>query len=147
MNVTRDIVRDLLPAYLSGEASSDTRQLVEEHLRADPDLEREARNATVALQAIGVATSPPDAAAEKAALDRVKRILRVQRVLFALALTCTLNAFTLGFSFDVGNGRTRVHWLAIPGQTEVTIAIGLVALGVWLAYWRISRHVRTHILG
>jgi predicted anti-sigma-YlaC factor YlaD len=32
MNITRNVVTDLLPIYLSGEASADTRALVEEYL-------------------------------------------------------------------------------------------------------------------
>ena len=40
MTVTRDVILDLLPLYLSGEASSETRELVKEHLDNDPDLAR-----------------------------------------------------------------------------------------------------------
>ena len=40
MNVTREIVKDLLPLYVSGEASADTRTLVESFLREDPELAR-----------------------------------------------------------------------------------------------------------
>src|SRR5438067_319948 len=38
MNVTQNVIHDLLPAYLAGEASADTVALVEEFLRLDPDL-------------------------------------------------------------------------------------------------------------
>jgi anti-sigma factor RsiW len=40
MTLTRDVILDLMPLYLSDEASSDTRALVEHHLDADPDLAR-----------------------------------------------------------------------------------------------------------
>jgi anti-sigma factor RsiW len=40
MAVTRDVILDLLPLYLSDEASPDTRSLVEQHLEADRDLAR-----------------------------------------------------------------------------------------------------------
>ena len=40
MNVTQNVIHDLLPAYLAGEASADTVTLVEEFLRLDPDLAR-----------------------------------------------------------------------------------------------------------
>ena len=40
MNVTREIVKDLLPLYVSGEASPDSRALVEAFLREDPQLAR-----------------------------------------------------------------------------------------------------------
>ena len=38
MEPTRDVIKDLLPLYLAGEASADSRALVEEHLDRDPDL-------------------------------------------------------------------------------------------------------------
>ena len=44
MNVTRQVVTDLLPIYLSGEASGDTKALVEDYFRQDPDFERIARS-------------------------------------------------------------------------------------------------------
>ena len=40
MQVTRDVVLDLLPAYLANEASPDTQALVREYLDSDPELAR-----------------------------------------------------------------------------------------------------------
>jgi len=40
MTVSREVIMDLLPLYLSDEASPDTRMLVEEHLESDTDLAR-----------------------------------------------------------------------------------------------------------
>jgi anti-sigma factor RsiW len=40
MAVTRDVILDLLPLYLSDEASTDSRALVKEHLETDPELAR-----------------------------------------------------------------------------------------------------------
>ena len=40
MAVTREVILDLLPLYLSDEASADSRTLVKEHLEIDPELER-----------------------------------------------------------------------------------------------------------
>ena len=40
MNVTREVVTDLLPIYFSGEASGDTKVLVEDYFRQDPDFEQ-----------------------------------------------------------------------------------------------------------
>ena len=37
MNVTREVISDLWPVYTSGEAGADTRALVEEFLREDPE--------------------------------------------------------------------------------------------------------------
>ncbi len=40
MEPTRDVVLDLLPLYLAGEASPDSQALVKDHLESDPDLAR-----------------------------------------------------------------------------------------------------------
>ncbi|HXT70491.1 MAG TPA: hypothetical protein VN700_12080 [Vicinamibacterales bacterium] len=37
MKVTRDVIYDLLPGYFSGEVSADTRAIVDEFLREDPE--------------------------------------------------------------------------------------------------------------
>ena len=40
MNVTRDVIYDLLPGYFSGDISPDTKSLVEDFLRQDPEFSR-----------------------------------------------------------------------------------------------------------
>ena len=40
MNVTRDVIYDLLPGYFSGDISPDTKALVDEFLRQDPEFSR-----------------------------------------------------------------------------------------------------------
>src|SRR6266700_2058936 len=37
MNITREVITDLWPVYASGEASADTRALVENFLQQDPE--------------------------------------------------------------------------------------------------------------
>ena len=55
MNITREVVTDLLPIYFSGEASGDTKVLVEEYFRQDPDFERMARSAATPLETLRAA--------------------------------------------------------------------------------------------
>jgi len=43
MEVTRDVIIDLLPLYLAGEVSADTKALVEAYLEKDPRLAEIAR--------------------------------------------------------------------------------------------------------
>ena len=43
MNVTHNVVTDLLPLYLAGEASDDTRVLVEAYLKQNPSFAVEVR--------------------------------------------------------------------------------------------------------
>jgi len=43
MNVTREVILDLLPVYLAGEASPATRALIEEYMEQDPELAQRIR--------------------------------------------------------------------------------------------------------
>src|SRR5215471_16718467 len=74
MNVTREVINDLWPVYAADEASADTRALVKEFLRQDPEF-------AGLLQGCGeegllrkvIPTLPPDREAQ--ALRRTKRLL------------------------------------------------------------------------
>ena len=43
MNISRDVVKDLIAVYLAGDASADTRALVESYLKTDPELAGDVR--------------------------------------------------------------------------------------------------------
>jgi hypothetical protein len=102
MNVTREVVTDLLPIYFSGEASGDTKVLVEEYFREDPDFESIARSAATPLEALRAAA--PIAAGsekEKRDLESVLWGLRRREWLFGVSLFLTL--VPLSFEFIHGH--------------------------------------------
>ncbi len=143
MNITQDIIEDLLPAYFSGEASVDTHRLVEDFFRKNPAFEVQARRSAQIVEALGRAPlARPDAAGELVALKRARRVLRVQRILMAVALTFSFNAVSLGFSFEVSDGRLHPLWLALPWQGPAVVILGLVAAALWFAYARAAQMVR-----
>jgi anti-sigma factor RsiW len=79
MTVTRQVVRDLWPLYAAGDASDDTRRLVEEFFAQDPELARTLRaevdQTAEADPAAGRSVDlPPNHEAKT--LDRVKARLR-----------------------------------------------------------------------
>jgi hypothetical protein len=47
MEITRNVILDLLPLYLNGDASPDTQALVEQYLDSDPELAELAKQTTV----------------------------------------------------------------------------------------------------
>jgi hypothetical protein len=148
MNVSRDVINDLLALYFSGEASPGTRNLIEEYFRENPAFAEEARRAAEALLAIGMTEElPSDTQLERKALKRAKKLLRVQSILLAIACTFTLNALSLGFSFEIGNGHMRAHWLAIPGQREVVLVLMFLAAATWFSYAFVRRRVKIRVLG
>jgi hypothetical protein len=99
MNVTREVVTDLLPIYFSGEASGDTKVLVEDYFRQDPDFERIARSAATPLETLRAAA--PIAASsekEKRDLESVLWGLRRRNWLFGVSLFLTLVPLSLDFT-------------------------------------------------
>jgi hypothetical protein len=91
MNITREVVTDLLPVYFSGEASGDTKVLVEDYFRQDPDFERVARSAATPLETLRAATPiAAESAKEKRDLESVLWGLRRRQWLFGLSLFFTL---------------------------------------------------------
>jgi hypothetical protein len=47
MNITRNVILDLLPLYSAGEVSADTRALIETYLETDPELAKVAKRLAV----------------------------------------------------------------------------------------------------
>ena len=70
--ITRDVISDLWPVYASGEATEDTRALVESFLADHPELVAELEAAVALPDADG--TIAPDA--EARALARTKELMR-----------------------------------------------------------------------
>jgi hypothetical protein len=102
MNITREVVTDLLPIYFSGEASRDTKSLVEEYFRDNPDFEQMARSAGTPLETLR--TAQPVAASsekEKRDLESVRCGLDRRKWLFGVSLFLTLTP--LSFYFKHGN--------------------------------------------
>lgn len=91
MNVTREVIKDLLPLYQEGEVSPDTRRLVEEYLSTDSELRDQMAEPAFAQQRLRVRAEVDSALAT---LERTKRALRRQKWLQFFALLLTLAPFT-----------------------------------------------------
>ena len=122
MKMTRDVVTDLWPLYLSGEASPDTRGLVEAFLRDDPEFARKlSPDLKGPLPGAEVPALTPDN--ELKTLARIKRRLVGPRWLLLLAMVFTMQAFgriVSDTSFDV--------------SPRAFIATAVVAACFWAAF-------------
>src|SRR5499427_6678057 len=99
MNITREVITDLLPIYFSGEASSETKSLVEDYFRENPDFERMARSAGAPLETLRAA-SPVASGSEKEKrdLESVRCGLDRRKWLFGLSLFLTLSPLFFYFT-------------------------------------------------
>lgn len=133
LNVTRDVVKDLLTVYLAGEASADTRALIDDYLRTDPVLAREvdaARAEQLGLPA--VPAQPPTA--EKQALDATRQLLKSRTSTLAMAILFTL--LPLSFVFE----GSRITFLLIRDAPVVGLAWWGTAAALWIWHaWIRSR--------
>lgn len=135
MNVTRDVVKDLLTVYLAGEASADSRALVEDYLRSDPALAREveaARKSTLGLPE----TPRPAPAAEKQALDATRQLLKNRTSTLVVASVFTL--LPLAFVFD----GPRITFLLIRDAPVIGFTWWATAAVMWAWHIRIRRRLR-----
>ncbi len=131
MKITRDIVKDLLTVYLAGEASEDSRALVEEWLRGDPALASQVERARAGRLP---PVAPPPPSAEMAALDRTRRRLRWRSILLGAAIYFS----TLPLSVTFGRGGYQGLLLHDWPSRVVALAI---AAALWIGYWRTSRRL------
>lgn len=140
MNVTREVILDLLPLYFAGEASPATRALVEEFMKQDVELAQRIRlqwadNFSKVLPS----TLPPDL--ELRSLRRTRSLLGWQRWLFGLGIAFTGISMSNEFSFAGGHFK-EFHFLLrdYPGEFGSCVALGAVC---WIAYFFVRSRLRT----
>ena len=140
MNVSRDVILDLLPVYLAGEASPATRALVDEYLQQDPELGRRLRlQWAETLKQTEPAGLPPEI--ELRSLKRTRRLLVWQRTLFGFALFFL--ALGASFEFSTRNGRVQeMHMLVRDYPLPFGVALAC-SLTCGTAYLAVRRRVRS----
>ncbi len=136
MNVTKDVVIDLLPAYLSGEASADTRALIEEMAARDPAVARllDAARREEGEPALRQPLVPP-ANLERESISRTRAALRWRGWLLGLAVACTLLPFAWSFSDGY------VHFVLFYDKPASQL-LWVLALAFWLGYSALGRRLR-----
>lgn len=100
--ITQNIVQDLLPLYLAGEASDDTAALVQEYLKTDPALAKLAQqSATTSLTDVPVPLSKE--AAMQAYVKATQQMMARMLAMSALGVVVVLGIvmFVLYFVFGL----------------------------------------------
>ena len=138
MNVKREVILDLLPIYLAGEASLATRALVEEFLVLDSELAQSVRSQQTdnSLRMV-LPELPPEL--ELKSLHRTRYLLGWQRWLFGLGIGFSVVSLTSEFSFK--EGRLREFHFLIHDYPDVFGTCVVIGLACWIAYFCIRRRL------
>lgn len=130
VTITRDLILDLLPLYLAGEASEDTREVVEQFLADDPALaklvEQSKQN-----QLDGEVPVPLNKEHEMITFEKTKQLLFQQKVFLAIAVAATL--MLAAFRFD----SEGVEWLWL-NSPAIGWVLFLVATFFWIGFLNVS---------
>jgi hypothetical protein len=140
MNVTREVILDLFPVYLSDEASPATRVLVQEFLAQDPDLAQSLKMQCAENFATAVPASlPPEL--ELRSLRRTRWLMWLQAWLVGFGYFFALVPLSFAVSWKDGH-LEDAHFLFrdYPGLMGTSLVI---AGACFVGYWLISRRLRT----
>ena len=147
MKVTPDVICDLLPLVQSGEASLDTKALVDEFLREHPDWARPAKAGSDVENLLQEGTEPPPEL-ETRTLQRTKRFIRWRSWLMGLGiLLMMMPTWSYEFSKTVdGREVSRTEWRMAREHPRLA-AFGF-GLGVccWVGWFALRRRLRTTAL-
>ena len=132
--ISRDVIMDLLPVYLSGEASADTRTLIDTYMKQNPEFARTIRTESkVVFPRLDGSSLTEDR--EMAALRRTKRLLHRRAWHLGLAILFS----GLAFSFQFGPEGIKWTWQESP---PLAVASGIIGIVFWILYFRSRRDLR-----
>ena len=128
MQLSEDIIVDLLPSYFAGEASPATRVIVDDYFHAHPRFAHAMR----ASQQVGLPHDPVTDSG-KEVMQAVRRRLKSRAMLLALALFCSVSPFT----FIIQEGvLTYAMWRDSPVGA---LCYTTLAVFAWGALWKVDR--------
>lgn len=124
----RNIILDLLPAYIAGEASEESRALVEVFADNDPEIARLIQTGKLQSEAISAKTAMPDDL-EMRTIKRIRRSIRRQMMYVAMVTASILMVPLVAMFFT-----REVNWTLFD-----FVVAGVLLSGTGLAYVFISR--------
>jgi hypothetical protein len=136
MTVTRDVIYDLLPDYFAGRTSEDTKALVNEFFKADPEFARMAERFQ-SLLTDGVEKRVAADVHERLILERTRRFLRYRNQLIGFAVAYSL----LPFLFVFRDG--QVEWFMVRDKPVAALMFGIAGIGCWIGVYVMGRHSRS----
>ena len=125
MKITKDIISDLIPLYFANECSPDTRELVEEYLKENPQQAEEFRK--IAEISLPGKLPPAPKLEEIAAFRETRRRLRVRAFLMGRAIFFSLAPLS------ISNINGQVWW-CLRDSPKTALIYATIAVVLWVLY-------------
>jgi hypothetical protein len=134
MNVTKEIIGDLLPLYAANECSADSRALIEQYLRDNPTQAEELRRI--------MDSTLPGSAPSSVGLDEVRSLREARRRVRRLSWLMGLAIFFSLVPFSFLSTGERTYWLLIE-YPRTALIYGILGVGCWIAYATLRHKSKT----
>lgn len=128
MQITRDLIEDLIPIYLSGDASEGSKKVIDQFMKENPNLNYLLDVDDIVLPEI----HPIKPENEMQTLKKIKALSLVKSLFIGLGLFFSLSIFVFTFSSEDG-----IKWLML-GDNEITMVYASFALICWLVVYFVS---------
>jgi hypothetical protein len=132
MKITKDIITDLLPVYFSGEASADTKKLLEDYLKENPEFATLIAEQNTFLPESQIYLTEEN---EMKTLNETKKLLQKR----ANYLGLTIFFLLLPASFRAGEKGFRWLWADMPIAIVIFL---LLSIFFGFQYWLTNRKLR-----
>ncbi len=131
MNISKDVIIDLMPLYFSEECSDDTKQLVEEYLKSNPDFEKWVKK-------LNKNPLPNDIPQNLQITDEMNSLLKTRRLLNARGIFMGFAIFfsLAPFSFFVSDEYSFFMLLDAPLSA---LFYAICSIPLWIGYFIVKR--------
>lgn len=124
------VMSDLLVVYLAGDASAETRVLVEKYAQ-----ENEQFAALLLASSQPLPQTPPGKDSAMETLEKTRKYLKLQKILFGTGLFFSLMPFTVLVQ------KGKVTFLMLRDAPTWSIACACLSAAAWICYWVAWRRV------
>lgn len=131
MTLSREVMDDLLTLYLAGEASAETRLLVEEYARENPHFAK----AMAGARELELPSMPAAPQKELKTLGLVRQYIFLRSLFVGMGIAFTMIPFTFVFH------NRRLTFLMLRDEPGLAYAALSLAAASWIACWVMNREI------
>ncbi len=131
MNISKDIINDLLPLYFSEDCSADTKQLVEEYLKSNPDFEKYVKSLNENPIPKNI-QQPLQKTDELKSLLKTRRLLKARGIFIGFAIFFSLVPFAF-ISTD------ELSFFMLVDAPLTALFFAFCSIPLWIGYFMVKR--------